>query len=103
MRVTRLPGQGGLRVIGEVDLSTRDVWRGALESATSDGAPGRLELSRLSFIDVRGTDLLVAAAGRRSGPAPLTLARPPLGLRRMLTLLYPTEPVKIVIEELEAS
>jgi ABC-type transporter Mla MlaB component len=101
LRVAPLPGQRGLRVIGEVDLGTRDLWRSALESATRNGAPGRLDLSQLSFIDVRGTAMLVTAA--RHCPAPLTLVRPPAVLRRMLSLLYPAEPVTIVIEELEAS
>lgn len=98
-----MPGQRGLRVIGDVDLCTRDTWRSALESATRNGAPGRLDLSQLSFIDAHGAAMLVAAARSRPGPAPLTLIRPPAVLRRMLTLLYPTEPVVNVIEELEAS
>ncbi|RSM37662.1 anti-sigma factor antagonist [Amycolatopsis balhimycina DSM 5908] len=101
--MTRLPGQAGLRVIGDVDLSTRDTWRSALDSALPSVAPALLDLSDLSFIDARGTAMLVAAAQHRTAEAPLTLLRPPAVLRRMLTLLYPAEPVKFVIEELEAS
>jgi ABC-type transporter Mla MlaB component len=85
-----------MKVIGDVDLSTRDIWQSALESATTNGASTRLDLSQLSFIDARGCAMLVAAA-------PLTLTRPPAILRRMLTLLYPAEPAQVVIEELEVS
>ncbi|WIX90349.1 STAS domain-containing protein [Amycolatopsis sp. DG1A-15b] len=96
LRVVRIPDQRGVKVIGDVDLSTRDIWQSALESATTDRASARLDLSQLSFIDARGTAMLVAAA-------PLTLTRPPAILRRMLSLLYPAEPATIVIEELEVS
>ncbi|OXM59109.1 hypothetical protein CF165_49385 [Amycolatopsis vastitatis] len=101
--MVRLPGEGGLRVIGAVDLSTREVWRNALESAATDGSPVRLDLSELSFIDTRGTSMLVAAAQRRHGTAPLTITRPPRTLLRVLAVLCPGEPVEIVIEEQEAS
>jgi anti-anti-sigma regulatory factor len=103
LQVVRLPESGGLRVIGAVDLSTRDVWQSALESATANGSPTRLDLSELSFIDTRGTSMLLAAAERPPGTAPLTITRPPTVLRRVLTVLCPGEPVQIVIEEQEAS
>ena len=103
LQVVRLPGEGGLRVIGAVDLSTREIWRNALEAATADGSPTRLDLSGLSFIDTRGTSMLLAAAQRRPGTAPLTITRPPTVLRRVLAVLCPGEPVQIVIEEQEAS
>jgi len=103
LQVLRLPGERGLRVIGAVDLSTREVWRNALESATVNGAPTRLDLSELSFIDTRGTSMLLAAAHRQPGTAPLTITRPPTVLRRVLAVLCPDEPVNIVIEEQEAS
>jgi ABC-type transporter Mla MlaB component len=96
LQVLPLPDRRGVRVIGDVDLSTRDTWQTALESATANEASARMDLSQLSFIDARGTAMLVAAA-------PLTLIHPPAILRRMLTLLYPAEPAKIVIEELEVS
>ncbi|HET6704098.1 MULTISPECIES: STAS domain-containing protein [unclassified Amycolatopsis] len=96
LQVVRLPDGGGVRVIGDVDLSTRDIWQRALEVATATDAATRLDLSQLSFIDARGAAMLVAAA-------PLTLAHPPAILRRMLTLLYPAAPAQIVIEELEVS
>ena len=103
LQVIRLPGRRGLRVIGDVDLSTRDLWRRALESTTPNDAPARLDLSRLSFIDARGAAKLVAAAQQRPETTPLTLTRPPAVLRRMLTLLFPAKSAKIVFEELEGS
>jgi anti-anti-sigma factor len=103
LHVLRLPGQQGLRVIGEVDLNTRETWRSALESVAASRAPTRLELSQLSFIDTHGTAMLIAAAQHRPETAPLTLTRPPTTRRRVLTLLCPDKPAKIVIEEQEAS
>lgn len=92
-----------MQVIGAVDLSTRDIWQRILESATAEAAPGRLDLSRLTFIDARGAAMLVDAARHQPDTAPLTLSRPPAILSRMLTLLYPAAAVNIVIEELELS
>jgi anti-anti-sigma regulatory factor len=103
LQVVPLPDGAGLRVIGAVDLSTREDWRRALESATASGAPTRLDLSELSFIDTRGTSMLLTAAQRQPGTAPLTITRPPTVLRRVLTVLCPGEPVQFVIEEQEVS
>ncbi|MEV6874525.1 STAS domain-containing protein [Amycolatopsis sp. NPDC051128] len=103
LQVSQLPGERGLQVIGAVDLSTREIWRDALESATADGSPTRLDLSELSFIDTRGTSMLLAAAQRQPGTAPLAIIRPPTVLRRVLAVLCPDEPAQIVIEEQEAS
>ncbi|MBE8517381.1 STAS domain-containing protein [Amycolatopsis sp. H6(2020)] len=101
--MVQVPDGGGLRVIGAVDLSTREIWRNALETAPASGLPTRLDLSGLSFIDTRGTSMLIAAAHRQPGTAPLTITRPPRSLRRVLAVLCPGEPVSIVIEEQEAS
>ncbi|KDN22597.1 hypothetical protein DV20_08675 [Amycolatopsis rifamycinica] len=98
--MVRLPGGGGLRVIGAVDLGTREIWRKALETATASGPPVRLDLSELSFIDTRGTSMLIAAA---DAAAPLTITRPPRSLRRVLAVLCPDGPASLVIEEQETS
>jgi anti-anti-sigma regulatory factor len=103
LEVIRLPAQGGLRVIGEVDLCTREIWRTALEPVAGNRVPGRLDLSRLSFIDTRGATMLIDTAQRRPGPAPLTLAHPPKVLLKVLPLLCPAETAKIVIEEQDAA
>ncbi|MEV6623048.1 STAS domain-containing protein [Amycolatopsis sp. NPDC051106] len=103
LQVVPLPDGTGLRVIGAVDLSTREVWRKALESATANGSPTRLDLSELSFIDTRGTSMLLTTAQRQPGTAPLTIAHPPTVLRKVLAVLCPGAPAQIVIEEQEAS
>ncbi|WP_410675451.1 STAS domain-containing protein [Amycolatopsis sp. cmx-4-68] len=104
LQVVRLPDRRGVQVIGEVDLSTRDIWQRALESATAAAeAPARLDLSQLAFIDARGAAMLVEAARHQPDTAPLMLTRPPAVLCRMLTLLYPAAAVNIVIEEVEVS
>ncbi|WP_020646516.1 STAS domain-containing protein [Amycolatopsis balhimycina] len=77
-----------MQVIGDVDLSTRDIWQRALEAATANAAPALLDLSHLTFIDARGAAMLVDAARHQPDTAPLTLTRPPAILSRMLTLLY---------------
>ncbi len=90
-------------MIGEVDLSTREVWRTALEPVAVNTVPGRLDLARLSFIDTHGTTMLLDAAQRRPDPTPLTLSRPPTILLRVLPLLCPAERAKFVIDERGAS
>jgi anti-anti-sigma regulatory factor len=96
------PGRDSLRVVGEVDLATRDVWSDLLATLQGSDAPARLDLSGLSFIDVQGTGALVAAARRMAPTRQLTLSRPPLSLRRTLDLLWVSETPVIVIEEEEA-
>ncbi|WP_410665331.1 hypothetical protein [Amycolatopsis sp. lyj-84] len=99
LHVVRLPGQRGLRVIGEVAPYTWDIWRTALKPVAVDAVPGKLDLARLAFIDTHGTTLLLDTARRRSHPASLTLTRLPKILVRMLPLLCTPETAKILIDE----
>jgi len=101
LQVVRLPGQQGLRVLGEVDLTTHRRWEDALESLAADMSP-RLDLSGLSFIDAYGAAALVAVAQRMTSATTLTLYRPPLCLRRVLDMLWPGELPVITIEDEEA-
>ena len=96
------PGRESLRVVGEVDLATRGVWSDLLATLHGNDAPGRLDLSGLSFIDVQGTGALVDAARRLAPTRQLTLSRPPLCLRRTLDLFWVSETPVIVIEDEEA-
>ncbi|MFD5249987.1 hypothetical protein ACFWIW_35945 [Amycolatopsis sp. NPDC058340] len=97
LQVIRLSDREGLRVIGEVDLCTREIWRTALGPVAGNRVPG-LDLSRLSFIDAHGTTMLIAAAQHRPGAAPLTLTRPPKVLLKVLPLLCPAETANVVID-----
>jgi anti-anti-sigma regulatory factor len=96
------PGRDSLRVVGEVDLATQDVWSDLLATLHGSDAPARLDLSGLSFIDVQGAGALLAAARRMAPTRQLTLSRPPLCLRRILDLFWVSETPVIVIEEEEA-
>lgn len=101
LRVVRLPGRQGLRVVGEVDLTTHRDWVSALESLLVDGTPARLDLSGLSFVDARGTVALVAVARRLAPGRTLTLYRPPVCLRRILDLFWSGELIEITSENEE--
>ena len=93
------PGRESLRVTGEVDLATRDVWADVLTALLGDDTSGRLDLSGLSFIDVQGAAALTDVARRIPPPRSLTLYRPPLSLRRALDLFWSSESPAIVIED----
>lgn len=95
------PGREGLRVTGEVDLATRDVWADVLAALLGGDTSGRLDLSGLSFIDVQGTVALTDVARRMPPPRNLTLYRPPVSLRRALDLFWSTDTPVIVIEDEE--
>ncbi len=96
------PGQESLRVVGEVDLATRDIWSDVLATLHGNDTPGRLDLSGLSFIDVQGVGALVDTARRLAPTKQLTLSRPPLCLRRTLDLFWLSEMPVVVIEDEEA-
>jgi anti-anti-sigma factor len=100
LTVERLPGRAGLRVSGEVDVSTSDEWAQVLAALRTTDAPGRLDLSGLSFIDVRGVASLVETARRL--PSGLSLYRPPTCLRRTLEVVWTDEMDHVVIEDEEA-
>lgn len=97
-----LPGEQGLRVAGEVDLVTRDVWAGVLAALLDDATPARLDLSGLSFIDVQGVTALVDTARQMTATKRVTLYQPPLSLRRTLKLFWSGETPDVLIEEEEA-
>lgn len=80
------PGPG-LRLTGEVDLSTHQALRAALDRTGDQAGDLHLELSGLSFIDNAGAQILARLA-RRIGPGRrLVLHRPPQSLTITLTLL----------------
>jgi anti-anti-sigma factor len=100
LTVEWLPGDVGLRVVGEVDVATAGEWAEVLAALQADDVPGRLDLSGLSFIDVRGVAALAEAA-RRLPSGRLRLYRPPWCLRRTLDVVWTDEMDFIVIEDEE--
>lgn len=83
-----LPGCAGLRLSGEVDITNHHQLRSALAALPADGLTTlHLDVSRLFFIDVAGTNELLALV--RSQPClRLILHNPPASLRRIVTLLW---------------
>ncbi|MGQ0777569.1 MAG: MEDS domain-containing protein [Pseudonocardiales bacterium] len=69
LRLDRPPGldgpQGsGLRLVGEVDLATREVFTTALDEAMSGTGDLHLDLSELTFIDIGGVQVMLSSAER---------------------------------------
>ena len=92
LRISPLAGRVGLRLEGEVDLSTVRSLRGALAELTSMDGDVYLELSGLGFIDLSGASVLAGFAAGLGGDRRLLLLDPPLVLRRMIRLLWARQP-----------
>ncbi|MCP2258840.1 anti-anti-sigma factor [Streptoalloteichus tenebrarius] len=99
LRVTRPSGSAAVQVIGEVDPTTQAVWEQAVASVAADADERYLDLSALSFIDVRGVETLVDVAQRLPEGRRLRLVGAPLALRRVLGLLWPEGSATLAIEE----
>lgn len=90
LTVSPLTGRAGVRMAGEVGLSTRGIWEHALEQAVLEGEDVYyLELSGVTFVDVAGVGALVAAARRLPAGARFVLHRPPHVAQRVLELFWP--------------
>ncbi|PAZ17209.1 anti-anti-sigma factor [Streptomyces sp. SA15] len=93
LRLSPLPERSGLRVAGEVGLSTHAAWERALEQAVGgDVDVYYLELSSVTFVDVAGAEVLATAAQRLQDGRRIVLHRPPPALRRVLELFWPDLP-----------
>jgi anti-anti-sigma regulatory factor len=90
LSVSPLTGRSGLRVAGEIGLTTQPIWERALELAVrEDEDVYHLELSAVTFVDVAGAGALAAAAQRLSDGRRIVLNRPPATLRRVLEIFWP--------------
>lgn len=92
LTVCPLPGRDGVRVAGEIVLTTRETWRRALEQAVREGGDVHVEMSGVTFVDVDGAHTLADAARRLPEGRRLVLHRPPATLRRVLELFWPDQP-----------
>jgi anti-anti-sigma regulatory factor len=91
--VSPLAERRGVRAAGEVGLATHGIWERALHGIVRDGeGVCHLELSAVTFVDVAGAGVLVAAARRLPGDRRMVLHRPPPALRRTLELFWPDLP-----------
>jgi anti-anti-sigma factor len=82
----------GLRCVGQVDLTTHDAWKTALDGLPEAIHEVHLDLSELSFIDSHGTLLLVAAIPSASGERRFVLHNPPEMMLRILAQFWPSMP-----------
>jgi ABC-type transporter Mla MlaB component len=89
LTLTPLDDPPGLRLAGEVDVSSWSALEGALRSLPAGAGDLHLELAQLSFIDAHGATTLVRAAERLGTGRSLVLHNPPSVLRRLLELLWP--------------
>jgi hypothetical protein len=91
-----LTDRPGMRLIGEVDLSTRSKLVTALGWLTGtlepEGEDVHLELAELTFIDVGGATLLMQRAAALRPDQRMVLHNPPAMLRRTFTLLWGVPP-----------
>lgn len=95
LAVTSLPGRAGLRLIGEVDMTSHDHLRAALTALQADGLTTlHLDVSRLLFIDVAGTREIITLLQSRPGLR-IILHSPPVSLRRIIAVLWPEANIKI--------
>lgn len=94
MRAVPLSDRCGLRLIGEVDLSTWAVLEAELTPVLESGEDVHLELTELRFIDARGATILAMAAQRLDGARRLVLHNPPVVLTRLLDVLWPDAPIE---------
>jgi len=75
--VTPLSTECGLRLAGDIDISSTDLLDAALAAIPAADGDIRLDMTEVDFIDVVGTGSLVRAAARLDGGRRLILHRPP--------------------------
>lgn len=87
-----LPGSdlSGLRLVGEVDLATREIFTTALDEAMSSTGDLHLDLSELTFIDIGGVQVMLRSAERLWPSRRIFLHWSPPSLKIALHLLCHT-------------
>jgi anti-anti-sigma factor len=82
--VVPLEGARGARLVGELDVSTVQVLRAALE--TLPAGANALDLAELSFMDASGLHALEQYASSLNGDGPLLLENVPAQVRRLFRI-----------------
>lgn len=93
-------GRSGLRLAGELDLATRQVFTTALDEVLRGTGDLHLELSELTFIDIGGVQVILQAAERLWPGRRIILHWSPPSLRIALHLLCDTHKLVDAEEEL---
>jgi anti-anti-sigma factor len=94
LTVRRLPEGSGVRLAGEVGLTTRPVWTEVLADAVAAGGGSAyvLDLAEVGFVDVAGVEALARAVERLDADRRLVLHNPPRTLKRVLEMYWPGLP-----------
>lgn len=87
----------GLRLVGELDMSSAHDLSDALTTMSGD-SDLTLELSELEFIDSSGLRAIVRYAGSLNGRGNLILANPSTMTKRVFEIVRFAEHPKIVVE-----
>jgi anti-anti-sigma regulatory factor len=99
LQIVALTDKVGVRVVGQVDMTVRTRWESALAGlAAEDAYDLHLDLSGLTFIDVRGTVALVETARALDHGRQLAVWHPPEVLVRILNTMWPSGLPTITIE-----
>lgn len=89
LKIMALTRQVGVRAVGQVDMTVRAQWESALARlADEDAHELHLDLTGLTFIDVRGTAALVETARTLDRGRQLVLQHPPEILVRILNAMW---------------
>jgi anti-anti-sigma regulatory factor len=86
-RVLPHPQHTGVRLVGEIDLSTRSVLFGALSSLGVEDSDVYIDVSELTFIDVAGLAELVTFTEERR-PHRVVIEAPSTLIRRVAGVLW---------------
>jgi anti-anti-sigma factor len=87
-----------LHVVGEIDISTADQLRSALEGALSTDPKAVIDMAGVTFFDAAGLRMVLKVAESRNGAGPLTLLNAPR-VAWMLELVGLGEFPSIVVRE----
>ncbi|MFE7647987.1 STAS domain-containing protein [Streptomyces phaeoluteigriseus] len=89
LEVSPLSDRAGIRVSGEIVVTTRPSWEDALaELARRHADVSYVELSRVGFVDVAGVSALAVTAMNLPGGR-VVVECPPPQLSRVLALFWP--------------
>jgi len=84
--ITRLDGNGGLKLAGELDVATAPRFSEVL-AATSAQGDVVLDLSELTFLDSCGVRALLEAARARNGDGPIVVLDPSAAVSRVFEII----------------
>jgi anti-anti-sigma factor len=86
LQISRLDADGGLKLVGELDVATAQQLREALREAVFAAKPV-LDLSELTFLDSCGVHAILEVARAHNGNGPVVLLDPSDAVTRVLEII----------------